>query len=165
MRIFDKFDKAVQMLNKVFVFIACVFLILIVFACLMQILTRYIPGFAFVGTEELARYAFIWTTFLGISAGVGMGTHPAITAIKHFCPPNAQKMFEAFVALAIIVMAYFLVVYGIKVTEQMSMQTSVSFRLNMAYVYLAPVVGGLGIALNAINNLIIVFVPIKEQEV
>lgn len=66
-----KLDAGMQKLNQVLIFISCIFLGILVIACILMVLTRFIPNFTLTGLEEIARYSFIYVTFLSLGAGVG----------------------------------------------------------------------------------------------
>ena len=48
-------DRGVQKINAVLMFLACVFLGILVIACVLMVLTRFIPNFTLTGLEEISR--------------------------------------------------------------------------------------------------------------
>jgi TRAP-type C4-dicarboxylate transport system permease small subunit len=51
-------------------------------------------------TEELSRFLFLWTTFLGMSAGFRHGYHPSFSILTAMCPPQVQRGLRLLPAIA-----------------------------------------------------------------
>jgi len=57
----------------------------------MQVIFRYMIQSALPWSEELARYAMIYLTFIGVSAGTKSGAHFSVTAIVDVLPAKLRK--------------------------------------------------------------------------
>jgi len=132
-RILDKFEEY-----------ACFVLLMVMsFAILAQIVNRAFLGRPFPWGEELARYLMIWATFIGISAGVKMGSHIGVEALVALLPERMRLRFAVGTDVAIlsffVVMTFLSVqlVAGIKETGQLSP----ALRVPMWYAYTAIPVG------------------------
>ena len=132
-RILDKFEEY-----------ACFVLLMVMsFAILAQIVNRAFLGRPFPWGEELARYLMIWATFIGISAGVKMGSHIGVEALVALLPERMRLRFAVGTDVAIlsffVVMTFLSVqlVAGIKETGQLSP----ALRVPMWYAYMAIPVG------------------------
>ena len=51
-----------------------------------QVFFRYVLNNSLSWSEELARYLFIWTIYIGISYGVKMDKHVAVDAVYSYMP-------------------------------------------------------------------------------
>lgn len=63
--------KLNQAVDAVYMSISILLLIILVIASALQVFTRYVLNNSLVGTEEVARYCFIWMSMLGGSVCVG----------------------------------------------------------------------------------------------
>ena len=76
-------------MNKIFVLIrkilytvsisAMSLMLVIIF---MQIISRYIFGYTFEWSEELARFLFVWVVFIGSALIIGDKGHMAVTLLS-----------------------------------------------------------------------------------
>ena len=74
----EKFNKYIDKI--IFTLIAISFIILIL-SCVLQVFTRFILNNSLSWTEELSRYTFIWSNFLGAIFCTKKGTHAIVTII------------------------------------------------------------------------------------
>lgn len=121
--------------------VAASFITLIV-ACVLQVFTRFVLNNSLSWTEELARYAFIWSNLLGAALCTQKGSHATVTAITDILPEKMQTVLKIAVNIIIILVAYVLVRYGIKVVLSTRQQLSPALRISMSYVYAAAPVSG-----------------------
>lgn len=61
---------------------------------LMQVTSRYLLHQSLSYTEELVRYLFVWSVFLGISAGVRRQEHLQVRFVLDRLPPVTRRVFE-----------------------------------------------------------------------
>ncbi|MCI8398634.1 MAG: TRAP transporter small permease [Oscillibacter sp.] len=109
----------------------------------LQVFFRYVLNNSLAWSEELARYLFIWTIYIGISYGVKMDKHVAVDAVYAYMPKGVKKYYAMvayalFTIFAVLVIYYGVTVVGMQIT---SGQVSPAMGLPMQYVYVAPVVG------------------------
>ena len=109
----------------------------------LQVFFRYVLNNSLSWSEELARYLFIWTIYIGISYGVKMDKHVAVDAVYTYMPKGvknyyAMVAYALFMIFAVLVVYYGVTVVGMQIT---SGQVSPAMGLPMQYVYVAPVVG------------------------
>jgi len=68
------------------VFLACV---------LLQVFFRYVLEESLVWSDELARYSFVWSSFLAAAVIVGRNDHFTIPILVDLLPPRARVAIEA----------------------------------------------------------------------
>ena len=73
--------RAVDILVRIQSFVAILFIVTFVFAVILQVATRYIPGFSWLWTEQVANYSFIWSIMMGASVGVRNKQHFSLSVL------------------------------------------------------------------------------------
>ena len=108
-----------------------------------QVFFRYVLNNSLSWSEELARYLFIWTIYIGISYGVKMDKHVAVDAVYSYMPKGVKKYYAMIAYTLFLLFAVAIVYYGVTVVGMQisSGQVSPAMGLPMQYVYVAPVVG------------------------
>lgn len=87
MKILNVAKKAYDNFEEIF----CVLCVTIMVTCLMiQVLFRWIGGSGMAWTEELSRYAFIWTVFIAAALVAKHNAHVRITAQYALMPVKAR---------------------------------------------------------------------------
>ena len=156
------FAYTVQAVNRCFEGIAIVCLVVVIVAMIVQVFTRYVMNASMIGTEELGRFFFIWATMLGSSLCIPSGAHAVISLLNDSIRGKIKITHLIIIDILIMVMAVLLIVQGFKMVFVTMRQLSPILHVPMAYIYLAIPVGGVGIFLNVIHNLLGRFG--KEQE-
>jgi TRAP-type C4-dicarboxylate transport system permease small subunit len=83
-------------------------------ALVLQVFSRYVFNLPLAWTEELARYLFIWSVFLGASHAMRHGEHIAIGLLVERLPLRTAK---AVAILMDALVCIFLLVAAVKGTE------------------------------------------------
>ena len=109
----------------------------------LQIVSRYtalIP--AWIWTEELSRFLFIWMIMLGAMIGVREGTHFVVDVWPDLAPRPAALL-QIVSNLFVLVFALVFVWWGIQFVRFGWDQTSELAELPMAFIFIAWPVAGL----------------------
>jgi TRAP-type C4-dicarboxylate transport system permease small subunit len=61
-------------------------------------------GASIAWTEELSRFLFIWTIWMGLGTGFRNGMHPALTMLTVLAPPALQPALRLIPALASVIL-------------------------------------------------------------
>jgi len=159
-------DTAVKIngyIMKVFEIVAAICIVVIIIATSIQVFTRYVLSSSMVGTEELARFCFIWATMLGASICVNHEAHAVVSflpdKLKGKIKTNHAYLIQAFIIMA----AGILIVQGVKMLGVTWNQLSPTLNVPMWIVYLAIPIGGIGIFMGAINNIIKIYRNAKGE--
>ncbi|NOL52573.1 TRAP transporter small permease [Pelistega suis] len=109
----------------------------------IQVFMRYFLNDSLTWSEELARYFFIWATYIGVAAGFKHSVHIRVDFLITKLSQNYQRYVNILVYLIVIVFAYIVIVEGYTLVERILKfnQRSSSLGISMAYVYMAPLVG------------------------
>ncbi|MCG8565952.1 MAG: TRAP transporter small permease [Desulfobacterales bacterium] len=131
-----------------------------------QVWYRFVLNNPLAWSEELARYLFVWISFLGSAAGIRMNVHLGIDLIDKILSPRGRKIMTLIVNLAIQIFLAVVIYWGIKILNVVQFQKSASMGIPMTYPYLAVPVGSALMLLNSIRNswAVIFGAPGKEDE-
>jgi TRAP-type C4-dicarboxylate transport system permease small subunit len=102
----------------------------------MQVVTRYVFGYTYEWSEELARFLFVWVVFLGSALIMGEGGHLAVTLlVSKLKGRPSGTVLQIFINSCSYIFIGLLFTQGWKMTSIMSFQTSPGMGLSMSYVY------------------------------
>lgn len=108
-----------------------------------QVFMRYVLNNSLAWSEELARYCFIWATYIGVACGVKRNAHICVEAIVRKLPVLFQRYAAIFSHLLFIVFSAMVMKEGYALTMKIFTfgQKSSALGLPMGWIYLAPTVG------------------------
>lgn len=111
---------------------------------ILQVVCRYVLKISLSFTEELARFLFIWVTFLGTAMAMKKGQHVKMDLFLDSMPPALRSALE-FAGRVVSMCIYIIMIGGgVAVMAKTMDQTSAALSLPMSFVYLAvPVCGAL----------------------
>jgi TRAP-type C4-dicarboxylate transport system permease small subunit len=111
---------------------------------LAQVFWRYGLNMPLQWSEEIARYCFVWVTFLGAATLMRLRDgHPAIDALYVAVGPRVQRATEIAGRLVVIGGTLAIAIGGFRMVQLQWHQLSPSIEVPMAWIYLAMVVGPL----------------------
>ncbi|NYT66278.1 TRAP transporter small permease [Alcaligenaceae bacterium] len=127
-----------------------------------QVFMRYVMHDSLTWSEELARYCFIWATYLGVSCAVKHKAHICVEALTERLPNTARHYVTILSYMLFIVFAVMVMKEGYALTVKVFGfgQKSSAMGLPMGYIYLAPTVG---FGLTIIRLLQSIFEEIKSM--
>lgn len=142
----NRVDKVVYSVEK---FLAMVGMISLVVLVTIQVVARYVLQVATPWTEELARYAFLWTTYLGSAMCFSKKKHVVIDLIdevgRKSKEPGKFKFYleKATMVVSILFLVYFTYKYGTGYFARIAKmgRTSTAVNLPMVIPY-SSVLGG-----------------------
>jgi TRAP-type C4-dicarboxylate transport system permease small subunit len=102
-----------------------------------------LPSVRFFWVEEIGEYALAWLTFIGAAIGIRRGTHFAVSiVIDRFPAPLQRALFIGHCGL-LVAFGALVAIYGWQVSELNSQSFSPALDLNLRWLYLSAVVGGI----------------------
>ncbi|WP_319529937.1 TRAP transporter small permease [uncultured Cohaesibacter sp.] len=151
-------DSIFKLLRKFLYGISVAAMIVMLVIIFMQVITRYIFGFSFEWSEELARFLFVWVVFLGSALIMGEDGHLAVELLPRLL--NGTKpgfLLNLFINACGYVFILLLIVQGWKMTETMTFQTSPGLNISMSYVYVIMPVSGVLMLMYHVKDTIKIF--------
>lgn len=128
----------------------------------LQVVMRYVMQDSLVWSEEIARYAFIWMIYIGVSYAIKKDKHIKADALTLLFKEKGKIILGMVGNVLFLVFAVVLSFYGFEIVTRIS-RMSPALELPLAWVYAAPVVGlGLSI-IRLIQQLLIQSKQLKSQ--
>ena len=129
-----------------------------------QVWYRFVLNNPLAWSEEVARYLFVWLSFLGSAVGVRMNVHLGIDLIDKVLSPRNRQIMTAVVNLMMQIFLVVVIVWGIKILKVVQFQKSASLGIPMTYPYLAvPVGAGLMLFNSLRNTWAVIFKSVKGE--
>lgn len=121
----------------------CILLIIMSLVMFVQVIARFVFSNSLSWSEELTRYLFVWSTFVGISYCVRKRLTIQIELVADSLPEKIRTALLILVDVVQIVMFAYLVspAYTYLSRTIDSGQTSAAMQIPMAYIYVAPFIG------------------------
>lgn len=109
----------------------------------LQVVMRRVFNNSLSWSEELARYLYVWQTWLGVSYAARNGTHLRITMLKDRLPAKAQQILEILVVLVWMGFGIFVIYQGMGVVNTIASfgQKSSALKIPMQFCYMSIPVG------------------------
>jgi len=101
-----------------------------------QIVSRYVFNFPLGWTEEMARFSFVWVSFLGASALMQVREHINVTVFVERFPPRLQALCGFLANCCGLVCTYFFLIGGIALTSNEWQQLAPATEVPMGWIYL-----------------------------
>jgi len=118
-----------------------------------EVILRLVFGVSFGGTSEIARFAFVWLTFLGSTCAFRQRCHLSINLLADLLTPRWAKVLDTLLCLLILIACYYLLVHGLAQTQRNWTQTSPTLGVRMGLIYAAIPVSAALIIVYAISDL------------
>jgi TRAP-type C4-dicarboxylate transport system permease small subunit len=150
-RLMERFDKLLDQL--------CVlFLIGLVLVVALQVIFRYTLQFSAPWTEEVARYLYVYLTFIGSAIVMKEGNHIVIDLLLNRLPLPIRRWVGVLIQTGILVFLIEFIVGNIQMTSVSSSVTSASLVwFKMSYLYIGMNLGVILMAIYTVGNLIKLF--------
>ena len=101
-----------------------------------------LPSIRFFWVEEVGEWSLAWLTFIGAALGIRRGTHFAVNLVIDRFPAILRKTVLAGHCLLIVAFGALVAVFGWQVAELNSQSFSPALDLNLRWLYLSSVAGG-----------------------
>ena len=111
--------------GKIEYFLVALMIAIMAIVNFLQVVFRYVIEGSLPWSEELLRFLFVWTTFLGAGIGVRKGAHLVLTIIVNNLPPKLKK-FVVFINYLICIA--FSAIIGMLGLSVVSMQAEFNVR-------------------------------------
>jgi TRAP-type C4-dicarboxylate transport system permease small subunit len=128
--------------------------IILVFAVVGQIASRYVPFINMPWSEEIARFSFIHFAMISIAMAYYKGRHMGIDIITKKCGKSVQAGIYCFYTVLVIVISIIVSIYGIRLSFLVSRQRSPMLNVSYFWFFIAVPIGFSFTAIFAICEMI-----------
>lgn len=125
------------------------FTVVIIF---LQVVMRYVFGNSLTWSEEIARYAFIWMIYVGVSYGVKKKRHLGVDAITMLFQQKGKLIIGLIANASFLIFAVVMTYYGLDIVLRVTRE-SAALQIPLAWVYAAPVLGMSLAAIRLVQNM------------
>ena len=133
-------------------------ILLVLMTCIMgiQIVSRYVFQNSLTWSEELVRYMFVWSAFLGIPFCIKHGLSIKVDQFRNLFPVPLQRILMYIDKIIIFLLFLVLFIYSFKVVRAtyLSGQTSPAMQLPMWTVQISVTVSSLLSMIRSVQNLL-----------
>lgn len=137
-----------------------IFTVVVIFS---QVVLRYVFSNSLPWSEEIARYAFIWFIYIGVSYGVKKQKHLSVDVITMLFNDKGKTVISMISNVLFLIFALIITYYGIDIVGRITRE-SAALGIPMEYVYLAIVVGMVLTIIRLIQNIIQGFQKFRNND-
>lgn len=119
-----------------------------------QVFARFVVGSPLFFSDEIARFAMLWLTFIGAGYAYRKGSLISVDIVLEYAGRKFARLLRISIILCSALFAFIMVKYGLDLVDRVSSQTAPSTRISMMWPYLAVPAGGLVIMINSLGLLI-----------
>lgn len=146
--------KICSIINKLYEMLALVLLVAMTFALALQVFTRYILQASMAGTEEFARYAFIWIIMLGASICTKDGSHATVTLLNDHLSGTLKEIHKIVIELLVLTACIVLLRYGFTMIMVSAKSKTPTLGIPTCVVYAALPAGCFGMIVGTVSNIL-----------
>lgn len=132
---------------------AALALLVLVVSAFVQVVGRYIFNASPGWSEELARYAFIWSSALGAACALDRGGHAAITAFVDRASPRSKKILTAAMTAVAAAVSLIIAKEGWNLAAATTRMFSPVMKIPMLYINISICFCGAGMFISSLNSL------------
>ena len=112
-----------------------------------------LPSIRFFWVEEIGEYSLAWLTFIGAAVGIRRGTHFAVHIVTERLGPGLRR--AVYTAHYVLIAAFgaALAWFGWQVAELNAQSFSPALDLNLRWLYLSAVAGGILIVIYSVATI------------
>lgn len=115
-------------IEEIFLVICIAVMVVVIF---LQVVMRYAFNNSLSWSEELARFLFVWASWMGISFGQKKGEHITITLVSNRFKGKSKAVFLAIGDVLTLAILAVLLVKGIEVTDRIAGMATTTAALHM----------------------------------
>lgn len=116
----------------------------------VQVFSRYVLNSPIPWTEELARFFFIWFTFVAAAYVMSQRKHIAVIVLSNVLNPKVTAAIEVAVNISVAVVAVIMAIGAYDLVESSMRLNAPASNIPMGVVYLSALVGYIFVAFHSL---------------
>lgn len=159
-------NRAIDEFNRLIGWVLAGLLLVMTVLIFWQVFARFVVGRPLYFSDEIARFAMLWLTFLGAGYAYRKGKLIAVDIVLEYAGKKLSCLLRITIILCSALFAFIMVKYGYEITDRVSGQTAPSTRISMMWPYMAVPAGGVVIMINSLGLLIdeVLGIPNKPKQ-
>ncbi|KAA0010024.1 TRAP transporter small permease [Billgrantia pellis] len=147
-------NRAIDQFNRLIGWGLAALLLVMTVLIFWQVFARFVVGKPLFFSDEIARFAMLWLTFVGAGYAYRKGTLISVDIVLEYAGSKFACLLRIAIILCSALFAFIMVKYGLDLVERVSRQTAPSTRISMMWPYLAVPAGGIVILVNSLGLLL-----------
>ncbi|MFV1875777.1 TRAP transporter small permease [Nioella sp.] len=137
----------------------CIVLLLCLF---VEVLNRYVFFVSWPIIQFIVPFCFLWMCMIGSAIAVRRGQHFEVDLVAKLLPGRAHTIHRALMLLSVMLGAGIIIVASIPFLEMGMLRRNAATGISMIYIYPSLMVGGVLMALLALEQLLLG--PVRDGE-
>lgn len=130
-----KRDVNMKVIERVFSYLSAVFLFCVAVTIFIQVIARYVFGWAISWTEEAARFFCVWMVFTGAVVASLKQSHIRIKFVLERMSRKARAIVELLTCFIMIQFLVIILLGSIQLIVQNRYQTAVTLPISIGWLY------------------------------
>lgn len=133
--------------------ITCTLFVVMCLAVTIGIVARLLH-IQVIWTNDVARYSFMWITFMGASVGIKRKKHIVVDVLVNIFPPKAKRICNIVANIVAIGLFGMLAYYGFTLASNLWYTKMATMPVSMGWVYLSLPVSAVFMILRTVEGMI-----------
>lgn len=164
MKLVKGYCKFMDILDKILYKLIGVAMIVMAAVMVYQVFLRYVLGKSNLWAEEVARYLFVYVTFVGSFIAIRRNAHLQVDFFTNLMKPKVKKVFSMITNILVTAFLVYLIYIGMVLVDGGFRNITAGLNISMAYIYMAVPLGGILMLLGMIEQIMLLIVG-EESEV
>ncbi|QOR39066.1 TRAP transporter small permease [Billgrantia diversa] len=147
-------NRAIDQFNRLIGLVLAGLLLVMTVLIFWQVFARFVVGSPLFFSDEIARFAMLWLTFLGAGYAYRKGALISVDIVLEYAGKTLGCLLRVIIVLCSALFAFIMVKYGYDLMDRVSGQTAPSTRISMMWPYMAIPAGGVVILINSLGLLL-----------
>ena len=163
--VMEKIEGILKKVDKTFEWGSALILGSMTILIFLQVFFRKVVVQPLAWSEELAKFLFIWMTFIAGYIGARRGSHIGVSLIQDLCPPRVRKIMKFLSMLIASVFFSIIVYYCVALWPKLMSQISPALGIPLAFVYLGMIIGSIFMSIWYLLSSYIYLVPNSKEDI
>ena len=147
-------NRAIDQFNRLIGWTLAGLLLMMTVLIFWQVFARFVVGKPLFFSDEIARFAMLWLTFLGAGYAYRKGSLISVDIVLEYAGKTLSCLLRVTIILCSALFAFIMLKYGYELMDRVASQTAPSTRISMMWPYMSIPAGGVVILINSLGLLI-----------